>query len=695
MGAEAPKPASTSTGAVFLSYASQDAEAARRICEALRASDIEVWFDQSELRGGDSWDRKIRDQIHDCHLFIPLISANTECRDEGYFRREWALAADRTRDMAHKRTFIVPVVVDGTSERGASVPEKFFELQWTRLPAGESPPAFVERMKRLLTREESSFTKVVAPGLASGSLSALLVRQPSWPKSAVWSAGVIVTLGCAYFIADKVWLSKRSISPVPTAAPVAQPAALIVPTAAAFVPPPHSIAVLPFVNMSGDKDQEYFSDGLTEELLNSLARIKELQVAARTSAFSFKGKDTDIGTIARKLNVGAILEGSVRRAGQTVRVTAQLNNAVSGFHLWSQTYDRDTSNILQLQTEIANAVADALKVTILGDVSDKIKTGGTHIPAAFDAYLRASTRYGLQQSATEHQAAIDAYTEAIRLDPEYALAYADRSVALAEFALYWASGSAVHNALAKAEVDARKAVDLAPELAEGHLALAALRARSLDFTGADQEYRRAITLAPGAARIVAAYGDFSGDMGKYGAALSTMERAVALDPLNPEYYIGLGDALHIANREDDARRAYNNAKTLAQNNALQRAQINTWIALTYYAEGNFQQALAACEDSDDINRPICLALVYDKLARHADAETMLAKIRASSGGDGAVFYSMVYAQWGETAQALHWLEVAMQRKDPFLKFVKANALFDPLRKVPRYLAIERALRFPN
>src|SRR5215469_16139152 len=130
----APLPA----GAVFLSYASEDAAAAERIATALRTAGIEVWFDQSELRGGDAWDRKIREQIHDCRLFIPVISANSERRDEGYFRREWTLAADRTRDMAHKRAFLVPVVIDHTPERGASVPEKFHELQWTRLPHGET-----------------------------------------------------------------------------------------------------------------------------------------------------------------------------------------------------------------------------------------------------------------------------------------------------------------------------------------------------------------------------------------------------------------------------------------------------------------------------------------------------------------------------------------------------------------------------
>ena len=150
MGAESSNEVTTATSAVFLSYASQDADAAARISAALRSAGIEVWFDQSELRGGDAWDRQIREQIHDCRLFIALISANTEARDEGYFRREWGLAADRTRDMAEKRAFLIPVVIDDTPERGASVPDKFHQIQWTRLPGGDPSPTFVARVAGLL-----------------------------------------------------------------------------------------------------------------------------------------------------------------------------------------------------------------------------------------------------------------------------------------------------------------------------------------------------------------------------------------------------------------------------------------------------------------------------------------------------------------------------------------------------------------
>ena len=224
--------------------------------------------------------------------------------------------------------------------------------------------------------------------------------------------------------------------------------------------------------MSGDKEQEYFSDGLTEELLNSLAEINELQVAARTSAFSFKGKNTDIGTIARKLNVGAVLEGSVRRSANTIRITAQLINAVTGFHLWSKTYDRDLGDVLKLQTEIATAVASALKVTLLGDVAAKVELGGTRNPAAFDAYLRGAKAFSSRHEAKDLPAAIAAYTEAIRLDPHYALAFAGRSIALSGVAGEAETAAAAREGYDKAQADARQALALAPDLAQAHLALA-------------------------------------------------------------------------------------------------------------------------------------------------------------------------------------------------------------------------------
>jgi TolB-like protein/tetratricopeptide (TPR) repeat protein len=653
--------------AVFLSYASQDAEAAQKICEALRAAGIEVFLDQSELRGGDAWDRKIRHEIHDCALFIPLVSQHTQERLEGYFRREWKLAIDRTHDMAEQKPFLVPVVVDGTGDQEAFVPDAFRAVQWTRLPGGVTPPAFVQRIKRLLSPELSPLSAV------SGATPAIreLVRTSRRSKAVLLAAVAIAVAALAYF-----WISKH-----------------VTPPATAFAPPPHSIAVLPFVNLSGDKEQEYFSDGLTEELLNSLAEINELQVAARTSAFSFKGKDNDIGVIARKLNVGAVLEGSVRRSAHTIRITAQLINAVTGFHLWSKAYDRDLGDVLKLQTEIATSVAGALKVTLLGDVAAKVELGGTRNPAAFDAYLRGAKAVSSRHEAKDIPAAIAAYTEAIRLDPHYALAFAGRSMALSDYAAEAATQAAAREGYDKAQADARQALKLAPDLAQTHLALAAVsEVGNLDFTQASEAYERALALAPGNAQILRDSGEFAALMGHFDAAVAAARRAVVLDPLARGSHFILGRALYVARRYEETVAAFAEVISLDPDYTSTYA----WRGLAYYGLGDLERARASCETKPDSwQSQWCLAVVYDKLGRHADAEAELAKLKAAMGEGSAYQYATIYAQWGNRAKALEWLETALRLRDPGLEYLKTDPLLDPLSQEPRFQAIERGLKFPE
>ena len=692
MGAESAEPASTPTGAVFLSYASQDAEAAKRICAALRAGGVEVWFDQSELRGGDAWDRQIRERIHDCRLFIALISADTEARDEGYFRHEWKLAVERTHHMSEKKAFLVPVVIDDTRERGASVPDKLHEVQWTRLPGGATPPEFVDRVRRLVSPEpQNAPTAAVLPaGAAPAPAPAMrepvpASRQSKWALPAI--AAAVGAGAVVYFAIDRFWISKHpALHPT---APAVQASAA--PTA--FNPPLHSIAVLPFVNMSGDKEQEYFSDGLSEELLNDLARINGLQVAARTSAFSFKGKDTDIGTIARKLNVGTVLEGSVRRSKNTVRITAQLINTVTGFHLWSQTYDRTLGDLLKLQADIAEAVASVLKVKLLGDAVSEMKVGGTHNPGAYDAYLRSASAYWQVVSASDNEAVRAGYQEAVRLDPNFALAYAEWSIALGAYATLFAHGPVVGHYIRQARAAALKAVAFAPELAEGHLAWALVQQQSLDFSGASDEFQRAMTLAPGNARILRDYGAFAVQMGRTDAGIAAARRAAALDPLNENSYGFLSSALLSARRYDEALAAYQDWLSL-------RPKDPQWPGgngqLIYYALGDFEKMRTMCEGVGEAVKDFqdCLALAYHKLGRQADAETALARFKALEGNAGAYGYATIYAQWGNTPKALEWLETALQLRDPQLIYLKTDPLMDPLRTEPRFKAIERELKFP-
>jgi TolB-like protein/tetratricopeptide (TPR) repeat protein len=689
MGVDSPNCVGTQTGAVFLSYASQDAEAAFRMRDALRAGGIEVWLDQSELRGGDSWDRQIRERIHDCRLFIALISAHTEARDEGYFRREWKLAVDRTHDMLEKKAFLLPVAIDATPERGAAVPDKFHEVQWTRLSGGEAPPEFVARIKRLLS-PESPTTAGSPAGAASGSAPIPLTRdRPSLSRRAVPVAvAVLVFAALAYLLVNKPWISKSAAPP-----PASNAASSSGAPPAAFNPPPHSIAVLPFVNMSGDASQEYFSDGLTEEILDSLSRLNELHVAARTSAFSFKGKDADIGMVAHRLNVGAVLEGSVRRSSNTVRVTAQLIDAVTGFHLWSQTYDRDLGDVLRLQTEIATAVAGALKVTLLGDVAARTELGGTHNPAAFDAYLRGINAAGNYRDDNDLVAAIAAYTEAIKLDPGYALAYAGRSMArrqhLDEF------GTVAHEGEEVVRADAIKAIDLAPDLAEGHLALAQwLDSFHHDFIKASAEYDRAVTIAPGSAQALRFYALFLAFMGRGEVGVSAARRAVTLDPLGALTRRILGRTLFYSHRYVEAIAALDETTRLDPT--------DPWAAgvrgLAYYLMSDLTRARGSCEvPSQHYEVRVCRAIVYRRLGRRPAAEAELAGIAAISGNpdDYAYQFAEIHAQWGNTARALEWLETDVRVRGTGLKNVRGDPLLDPLRADPRFQAIERKLNFPK
>jgi TolB-like protein len=650
--------------AVFLSYASQDAEAAQRICEALRAAGIEVWLDQSELRGGDAWDQKIRREIHNCALFIPVISANTASRHEGYFRLEWDLADQRTHMMARNRAFIVPVCLDATPDAGADVPESFQRVQWTRLPRGDTPPGFVKRIQQLLWGE-ASFSPTVPRGPAltpSGKPSRL---KPAWIALAV-----ALTAVAAYLIVEKSWFAKS----------------------VAFAPQPHSIAVLPFVNMSGDKDQEYFSEGLTEELLNSLSRINELQVAARTSSFSFQGEHPDIATFAHKLNVAAVLEGSVRRSDHTIRITAQLINAVTGFHLWSQTYDRDLGDVLKLQTEIATAVAEALKVTLLGDVSARIELGGTRNPAAFDAYLRGLKLARTATTREECRAPIDAFTEAIRLDSDYALAYAIRSLIVWECAIHY-SGDWIQSGIdAGVRTDAQRAIALAPTLAEGHVALSSLESGRLEFAAADAACARALAVAPNNDRALYECSRLAGWLGHVDAGIAAARRGVSLDPLNPLSRRALGDTLRAAHRYQEAIAAYQDSIAMDPEHS---AEAYARRGLSYFLSGDLTQAQSSCEAKPDYYESwVCQAVIYHRLGRHDAAAAALARLVHRAGDSTAYQYVQIHAQWGERAAALEWLEKARRLGDPGLIYLKTDPLIDPLRNEPRFQEVMRELNFP-
>jgi TolB-like protein/DNA-binding winged helix-turn-helix (wHTH) protein len=462
----------------------------------------------------------------------------------------------------------------------------------------------------------------------------------------------------------------------------------------AFAPPPHSVAVMPFSNLSGDPRQEYFSDGLSEELINALGRVDALHVAARLSSFSFKGKSATVGEIAHGLNVATVLEGSVRRDGTHVRVTVQLIDAVSGYQLWSRSYDRDAGDMFRLQGEIAEATAQALQVSLLGNVASRFTLGGTTNAAAFDAYVRGTNliRNGVTTEDAVRQA-LAAFDEAAAQDPNFALAHMKRSTTLIALRGIAANkdAAAMKQLSDKALAEAELAVSLAPDLGAAHSTLSNQLLLRLDLPGAEAEIARAVDLAPGDATILNNYGASEVWLGHTERGVAAARRAIALNPLAPAAYGLFAWTLYFARHYDEALDALQHRQALG---APTTAFWSTLSGYIHFFKGDAEAARRTCEAAAMWQENECLALAYHALGRQADADAQLAKVRSLIGDTRPYEYVTIYAQWGETQNALHWLDIAYKAHDYGLYLLKSDPVIDPIRATDRYKEIERALNFP-
>jgi TolB-like protein/Tfp pilus assembly protein PilF len=667
------------SGAVFLSYASEDALAAEHIANALKSAGIEVWFDQTELRGGDAWDRHIRERIRDCRLFIAVVSAHTEARDEGYFRREWKLAVDRTHDMAEKKAFLVPVVVDDTSERSPSVPEKFRELQWTRLPGGETPPAFVERIQRLLA-PEPSITPAKQASVSSGSTKAQTTdteaRPPRRPTPALWVVSGLLAVTLAAFAGRELWVSNHKET--------ANLGAASSPTSGSE----KSVAVLPFTDLSEKHDQKYFSDGLAEELIDTLTRVPNLRVPARTSSFSFRGKSATVGEIGHALGVSHILEGSVRKSGERLRITAQLVRADNGFHLWSQTYDRDARDIFAVQDDIARAVSERLQSTLLGNRAPPPQQSTS--PEAFTLYLQArhlagnDTRRDLEQATT-------LYRQALELDPIYAPAWAALAECYARrVAQGFGSVSENHALLIAA---ANRAIVLNPALPDAYVALAgAYVQHDRNWDAGAEALAKARSLDPSDPRMLQLYGHFAAAAGRPEKAVEYFQRAVQADPLNLLYRKYLGRALHYARRPQESVTELR--QTIALDPQFPGLHYELGRALMMLGDRSGAVAAFAGEPEEASGwRQLGLPLGYRALGDTARAQAALADLVAHA--DGSEFQvAEAYAFFGDKDRAFGYLDKALS-SDPGVVWSRNDWLFDSISSDPRFAAYLQRLGMPK
>ena len=640
-----------------------------------------MWFDRSELRGGDAWDLQIKKQIHDCALFVPLISAHTNARSEGYFRGEWHLATRRLHNMADDAAFLMPVVVDDTREPDARVPEEFFRSHWTWLPSGETPPAFAARVRQLL-----GLDPVPVPTAKARAIVEPSARNPSSPRSRnaprVWRFGLPLVALLLVLGGGAVWYIEGTSD-----APAAKPATTTVSPVTATAPNEKSIAVLPFADMSAGKDQEYFADGLSEELLNLLAKLPELRVIGRTSSFQFKGRSEDLRTIGEKLNVAHILEGSVRKSGEKLRITAQLIRAADGSHLWSQTFDRTLDDIFVVQDDIASEVVKALKLTLLGTTS--VTRSRPVDPEAYNLTLQGHF-FVERRGQKDLERAVEYFRQARERDPEYAPAWAGLSAAYATQADNGFVPAA--EGYRRAREAAEKSLALDPQFAAAYLAMGLIQNNyDWDWEGADASYRKALALEPGNAKALRRVASQAANFGRWSEAIALGKKTIERDPLQPNSYSNHGLSLLGVNRDAEAEVAFRKALELEPDGAFRHQALGLALVL----QGKNNAALREMQqETEELWRHYGLSLVFHTLGRRGESDAALAALKSKYAGEMAYQIASVHAFRGEADLAFEWLKRAYDQRDGGITEIKGDRLMRGLVGDPRYKAFLKKLKLP-
>ncbi|MGD8321865.1 MAG: tetratricopeptide repeat protein [Gemmatimonadota bacterium] len=451
---------------------------------------------------------------------------------------------------------------------------------------------------------------------------------------------------------------------------------------------PRSIAVLPFVNMSDDKENEYFSDGMTEEILNALAKVPDLRVASRTSSFAFKGKVQDVLEIADELRVDTVVEGSVRKVQNRVRVTAQLINADDGYHLWSETYDRDLEDIFKVQDEIARSIVDALKLELVGEEKEHLVSPETEDVEAYTLYLKGRFFFNRFQEA-DLRRSLDLYAQALDRDPGYGRAWAGIADTWMQLADDWV---APEQAYPEAKAAAEKAIELDASLAEAHTA----RGKVLgwfdwDFDGAELALRRAVASNPRYADAHWGLASILPTNGQMEAAIEEARATLALDPLSGIFSYWLARYLYFARRTAEAKDAATRAAELDPTSFRPLLVLG----LCHLLEGHAEDALASFKQALDVSGVVSAnAFVARALAaagREDEARELLARIESGDEYVRHEFMAPAYAALGDVDRALAALETAYQERSAGLIYLHVDPSYDALRGDARYQELVRRI----
>jgi len=451
--------------------------------------------------------------------------------------------------------------------------------------------------------------------------------------------------------------------------------------------PNKSIAVLPFVNMSADKNDEYLSDGMTEELINMLAKVPGLRVPGRTSCFAFKGKNEEdiFRKVGDQLHVGTVLEGSVRKAGDKLRVTAQLINVSDGYHLWSKDYDGDVKDILNFQSNVAEQVVQALQVKLGGEGTRVLAKKPTENPEAHRLYLLGRYEFA-KYTQTGWNNAIRYYEQALRIDPEFALAYCG----LADNYAYM--GSVVmpeKEAIAKEKEFAQKALELDPELAEAHMSLALALVAAYDWRNGLKEFDRALELNPNLAFAYELQSWTLNGLGRFDEAIAKTRKAVELDPLNPFFQMSLSFYQYWARQYDDAIAQARKTLAMDPNSAIS----HVLLGLSFLKKGDTAGAIAELQKSKTPDPGAWyqgfLGYTYAISGERAKAEEALRELEQLGKRQyvSPTAFATIYLGLGQKEKCLDWLEKSYEQQDSACWYLKIDQIYDSVRNEPRFQAL--------
>jgi TolB-like protein/DNA-binding winged helix-turn-helix (wHTH) protein/Tfp pilus assembly protein PilF len=458
-----------------------------------------------------------------------------------------------------------------------------------------------------------------------------------------------------------------------------------------------SIAVLPLENLSSDPEQEYFADGMTDELITGLAKIGSLRVISRNSVMKYKGQRKPTPQIAKELNVDVVVEGTVLRSGNRVRISAQLIQANPEKHLWAESYERDMGDILSMQAAVTQAIAREIRVTLTPAEQARVNKTRPVDPEAYQLYLQGNFQI-LQESERAYRRAIEDFRQAITHDPSYAPAYAGLSIAYQEVG-GWQSSLPFSTFHTQAREAALKALELDDNLADGHIALGTLEFYEWNWAGADRDLRRGMDLNPTGTYARILYAGYLAAMGRLEESIAVGRRTVEIDPLSPSAYNELGWALILAGRDSEALKQYKKGLELDPRFAhsyVLLAEYYAWRGMSDEVVTNIRNAETFMDETRPPTWLGFLAFYYARVGRREDALRILSELerRAKTGYVPAIALAHVHLGLGETEKALSLLEKAYEDHNVSLVWLKVHRRYDPLRSDPRFQNLLRPMNFP-